>query len=45
VVNAEPDFGGWERGAVVARGKHADLMEDSPVYAEIYNRSSRRCRR
>ncbi|MEP7358913.1 MAG: ATP-binding cassette domain-containing protein, partial [Anaerolineales bacterium] len=26
-----------ERGAVVARGKHADLMEDSPVYAEIYN--------
>jgi len=21
----------------VARGKHAELMEDSPVYAEIYN--------
>jgi len=20
----------------VARGKHADLMEDSPIYAEIY---------
>ena len=26
-----------ERGAVVARGTHAELMEDSPVYAEIYN--------
>ena len=25
-----------EKGTVVARGKHADLMEDSPVYAEIY---------
>jgi hypothetical protein len=21
----------------VARGNHADLMEDSPIYAEIYN--------
>jgi ATP-binding cassette, subfamily B, multidrug efflux pump len=26
-----------ERGAVVAEGKHKDLMEDSPIYAEIYN--------
>jgi ATP-binding cassette, subfamily B, multidrug efflux pump len=26
-----------ERGEIVAQGKHADLMEDSPIYAEIYN--------
>ena len=26
-----------DRGAVVAHGRHADLMEDSPIYAEIYN--------
>jgi ATP-binding cassette subfamily B protein len=26
-----------DRGEVAARGKHADLMEDSPIYAEIYN--------
>jgi ATP-binding cassette subfamily B multidrug efflux pump len=26
-----------DRGGIVARGKHADLMEDSPIYAEIYN--------
>ncbi|HEX6270942.1 MAG TPA: ABC transporter ATP-binding protein [Anaerolineales bacterium] len=26
-----------ERGEVVAQGRHADLMEDSPIYAEIYN--------
>ncbi|HRQ23518.1 MAG TPA: ABC transporter ATP-binding protein [Anaerolineales bacterium] len=26
-----------ERGAVVAEGKHKELMEDSPIYAEIYN--------
>jgi len=26
-----------DQGAVVARGKHEDLMEDSPIYAEIYN--------
>jgi ATP-binding cassette subfamily B protein len=26
-----------DKGAVVARGTHADLMEDSPIYAEIYN--------
>jgi len=26
-----------DRGEVVARGKHADLLEDSPIYAEIYN--------
>ena len=26
-----------EKGEIVAQGKHADLMEDSPIYAEIYN--------
>ena len=26
-----------EKGEVVAQGKHADLMEDEPIYAEIYN--------
>ncbi|NWF71296.1 MAG: ABC transporter ATP-binding protein [Chloroflexi bacterium] len=26
-----------EKGRIVAVGKHADLMEDSPIYAEIYN--------
>lgn len=26
-----------EKGKVVARGKHEDLMEDSPIYAEIYH--------
>jgi ATP-binding cassette, subfamily B, multidrug efflux pump len=26
-----------DRGRVVARGTHAELMEDSPIYAEIYN--------
>jgi ATP-binding cassette, subfamily B, multidrug efflux pump len=26
-----------ERGRVVASGKHDDLMENSPIYAEIYN--------
>ncbi len=26
-----------DRGTVVARGQHADLMEDSAIYAEIYN--------
>lgn len=25
-----------DKGAVVANGKHADLLEDSPIYAEIY---------
>ena len=25
-----------DQGTVVARGQHADLMEDSPIYAEIY---------
>lgn len=25
-----------DKGAVAAIGKHADLMEDSPIYAEIY---------
>jgi ATP-binding cassette, subfamily B, multidrug efflux pump len=26
-----------DKGQIVARGKHAELMEDSPIYAEIYN--------
>ncbi len=26
-----------DKGAVVAQGQHEDLMEDSPIYAEIYN--------
>jgi ATP-binding cassette, subfamily B, multidrug efflux pump len=26
-----------DKGEVVAEGKHQDLMEDSPIYAEIYN--------
>jgi ATP-binding cassette subfamily B protein len=26
-----------EKGQIVARGKHEDLMEDSELYAEIYN--------
>lgn len=26
-----------DKGQVVARGKHADLLEDNPIYAEIYN--------
>jgi ATP-binding cassette, subfamily B, multidrug efflux pump len=26
-----------DKGQVVASGRHADLMEDSPIYAEIYN--------
>jgi ATP-binding cassette, subfamily B, multidrug efflux pump len=26
-----------ERGEIVAEGRHQDLMEDSPIYAEIYN--------
>lgn len=26
-----------DKGQVVASGKHSDLMEDSPIYAEIYN--------
>jgi ATP-binding cassette subfamily B protein len=26
-----------DKGAIVARGKHEDLMEDSALYAEIYN--------
>ncbi|MEK7276506.1 MAG: ATP-binding cassette domain-containing protein, partial [Chloroflexota bacterium] len=26
-----------DKGEIVARGKHAALMEDSPIYAEIYN--------
>ncbi|MBI4631415.1 MAG: ABC transporter ATP-binding protein [Chloroflexi bacterium] len=26
-----------DKGEIVARGKHEDLMEDSPIYAEIYN--------
>ena len=26
-----------DQGRIVAQGRHADLMEDSPIYAEIYN--------
>jgi ATP-binding cassette subfamily B multidrug efflux pump len=26
-----------DKGSVVAEGKHRELMEDSPIYAEIYN--------
>jgi ATP-binding cassette subfamily B protein len=26
-----------DKGEIVARGKHADLMENEPIYAEIYN--------
>jgi len=26
-----------DKGEIVAEGRHQDLMEDSPVYAEIYN--------
>ncbi len=26
-----------DKGKIVAQGKHDDLMEDSPIYAEIYN--------
>ncbi len=26
-----------DKGTVVASGRHADLMEDSPIYAEIYH--------
>jgi ATP-binding cassette subfamily B protein len=26
-----------DKGEIVARGQHADLMEDSAIYAEIYN--------
>lgn len=26
-----------DKGTIVARGRHTDLMEDSPIYAEIYN--------
>ena len=26
-----------EKGKIVARGKHADLMEESEIYADIYN--------
>jgi ATP-binding cassette subfamily B protein len=26
-----------DKGEIVAQGRHADLMEDSEIYAEIYN--------
>lgn len=26
-----------DKGQIVAQGKHADLMEEEPIYAEIYN--------
>jgi hypothetical protein len=25
-----------DKGQIVARGKHADLLESNPLYAEIY---------
>lgn len=36
VVNADQILV-LDKGAVVAQGQHEDLMEDSPIYAEIYN--------
>lgn len=36
VINAEQILV-LDKGEIVARGKHEDLMEDSPIYAEIYN--------
>lgn len=36
VVNADQILV-LDKGIVVARGKHEDLMEDSAIYAEIYN--------
>ena len=36
VVNADQILV-LEKGAIVARGRHAELMESSPVYAEIYH--------
>jgi ATP-binding cassette, subfamily B, multidrug efflux pump len=26
-----------DKGKIVARGIHAELLEDSPIYAEIFN--------
>ena len=36
VVNADQILV-LDKGQIVARGKHEDLMEDSPIYAEIYH--------
>ena len=36
VVNADQILV-LDKGTIVAHGKHAELMEDSPIYAEIYN--------
>jgi ATP-binding cassette subfamily B protein len=36
VVNADKIIV-LDKGEIVAEGKHNDLMEDSPIYAEIYN--------
>ncbi len=36
VVNADQILV-LDKGGIVARGKHEDLMEDSAIYAEIYN--------
>ena len=36
VVNADQILV-LDKGEVVARGRHADLLENSPIYAEIYN--------
>ena len=36
VVNADQILV-LDKGEVVARGRHADLLENNPIYAEIYN--------
>jgi ATP-binding cassette, subfamily B, multidrug efflux pump len=36
VINADQIFV-LDKGEIVARGRHADLMENEPIYAEIYN--------
>ena len=36
VVNADQILV-LDKGAVVARGRHAELLETSPIYADIYN--------
>jgi len=36
VVNADQILV-LEKGRIVASGKHADLLENSAIYAEIYN--------
>ena len=36
VINADQIFV-MDKGEIVARGKHADLLEDNEIYAEIYS--------